>query len=226
MRILIVEDEPLIARRLQRMLQDLLPEADITGVASLPAGLEFLDRHPIDLLFLDLNLGGEDGFQLLQTLTAGAFQTVIVSAHTERAIDAFAYGVLDFVPKPFDRERLEKALRRYTTAPVETSARYLTVRRRAGLFLVPVDDIRFIKGAGSYSEIHHQAVDLHDKNLDALSRILPPRFERVHKSYLVNMDEVKQLLVQSGSQYDLLLKDGTRIPVGRTRYKDFREKWG
>lgn len=225
MKILIVEDEPLIARRLERFLRELLPEALISGAPSLAMGLDYLDRHPVDLLFLDLNLHGEDGFRILHTLTARSFQTVVVSAHTDRAIEAFDYGVLDFIPKPFDRERLEKALRRLSVTAGETAARYLSVRRRNGFFLIPADEIRFIKGAGSYSEIHHASVDLHDKTLEGLSRVLPPRFERVHKSYLVNMDYVEQLLVQSGSRYDLVLNDGTQIPVGRTRYRDLRDKW-
>ncbi len=67
---------------------------------------------PIDVLFLDLNLNGKDGFDLLKTSVSGAFHVIIISAHTEQALKAFEYGVLDFVGKPFNKERLARALDR------------------------------------------------------------------------------------------------------------------
>lgn len=110
MNILIVEDEAILAQRIQRLVTDILVDhpLNIRLEHSLESAQMFLDKHPVDLLFLDLNLDGEDGFELLKNSTRTPFPTIIISAYKELAIDAFEYGVLDFVRKPVTTERLEK----------------------------------------------------------------------------------------------------------------------
>jgi DNA-binding LytR/AlgR family response regulator len=230
MRLLIVEDEPLIAQRLERMCREILGAAlEIVIHAAVPeeAGVR-LAESPIDLMVLDLNLGGADGMQLLKRSVAGSFHTIIVSANTDRALEAFEYGVLDFVPKPFTRERLAQALSRSTgaAARADYAAKYLAVRKYGRIELVRVDDLVFAKGAGSYSELvlANGATELHDKSLERLQALLPPVFERIHKSYLVRMSAVKALHAGEGSHYEVELNNGTCLPIGRTRYKEIREK--
>jgi DNA-binding LytR/AlgR family response regulator len=191
---------------------------------------DWLSANPVDALLLDLNLHGEDGMELLRRTVAGSFHTVIVSANTDRALEAFEYGVLDFVPKPFTRERLALALRRANDAGPRTnpSARLLAVKKFGRLELVPVDDVLYVQGAGNYTELVRAdgRRDLHDKTLEKLAALLPPDFERIHKSYLVRLSALKALHASEGSHYEAELKDGTRLPVGRTRYKELREKLG
>ncbi len=93
--------------------------------------------------------------------------------------------------------------------------------------LFPLDEVIYCKGARAYSEIHFRdgTIELHDKPLVQLCKILPPVFEHIHKSYVVNMTEVSDVLVSSGTKYELVLKDGEKLPVGRTRYAKVREKW-
>ncbi|MEO1370054.1 MAG: response regulator, partial [Acidobacteriota bacterium] len=101
---MIVEDEALVARRLRRLLVDILgaDRVEILWSPDLPdARRRLADGTRIDALFLDLNLNGRDGFDLLSEAVAGRFETIVVSAHAERAIEAFEYGVLDFIAKPF-----------------------------------------------------------------------------------------------------------------------------
>jgi DNA-binding LytR/AlgR family response regulator len=230
MNILIVEDEARIARRLERMARHFFgPELGRLSVCdSLPLGVQALAAHPPDLLLLDLNLNGEDGFDLLKSVAAGAFHTIIVSAHTEKAITAFAHGVLDFVPKPFDEERLRQAFARLSGAAPRPGAalQFLAVRKAGGIVLVDLQAVRYIQGAGIYSELHlhNGKTELHDKSLDKLAQLLPPRFERIHKSYLVDLDQAARILVQEGSRYQLELHDGTLLPIGRARYKELRAK--
>ena len=191
---------------------------------------DWLSANPVDALLLDLNLHGEDGMELLRRTVAGSFHTVIVSANTDRALEAFEYGVLDFVPKPFTRERLALALRRATDAGPRTSpaAKLLAVKKFGRVELVPVDDVLFVQGAGNYTELVRAdgRRDLHDKTLEKLAALLPPDFERIHKSYLVRLSALKALHASEGSHYEAELKNGTRLPVGRTRYKELREKLG
>lgn len=117
MNILIIEDEARIAKRIERMTRDFFDkEVRILVCDSLENGLNAIDQNAIDLLLLDLNLNGEDGFDVLQNVVAKSFQTIIVSAYTDKAITAFNYGVLDFVPKPFDEDRLAQAFMRFTSS--------------------------------------------------------------------------------------------------------------
>ncbi|MCU0636583.1 MAG: DNA-binding response regulator, partial [Gemmatimonadaceae bacterium] len=101
---------------------------------------------------------------------ASAFHTVVVSAHTERALEAFALGVLDFVPKPFARERLGQALERARDASVAggRATRYLGVWRPHGVALVSVEEVCWIRVDGDYSELRlaNGRTALHDKSLD------------------------------------------------------------
>ncbi|MCJ8270572.1 MAG: response regulator [Psychrosphaera sp.] len=117
MQVVIVEDEPVIAERLERQISQILGEklGKIIWFDDLDDAQEHLAEHSIDLLFLDLNLHGDDGFDLLKTVTADSFHTIIVSAHADQAIKAFEIGVLDFVAKPFTQQRLEQAINRMLT---------------------------------------------------------------------------------------------------------------
>ncbi|KUG09821.1 LytR/AlgR family response regulator transcription factor [Solirubrum puertoriconensis] len=232
MRIVVVEDEALIANRIVRLTRELLG-ARISSLCikpTLESATAYLADNPIDLLILDLNLNGHDGFTLLQQAVAGAFHTLIISANTHRAIEAFEHGVLDFVPKPFDATRLQKAFERFEQAEQRsgTGLKYLAVRRKNTLKLLDVAEVSFIQGAGIYSEIHLRdgAVELHDKPLHRLLDLLPPSFQRVHKSYLVSLPEVAQLISHGSSKYELRLHSGAVLPVSRERYKELKEQLG
>lgn len=229
--ILIIEDEPIIARRIKRLLNQLIGDQvdEILIAHGVESGLEILGKTTIDLLFLDLNLNGEDGFRVLETFVAYAFHTIIISAYREKAIEAFEYGVLDFVPKPFNAERLRKALQRLDATPAinQPTAKYLSIQKRGKVQLLAIADLSYVKGAGVYSELYFQngQKELHNKNLEKLTQLLPAHFERIHKSYITNLQEVSDLKAQPGSKYSLFLKDGTELPIGRTKYKALKAKW-
>ena len=230
MRILIIEDEARIAKRLERMTRKFF-EHNLTSLAicdSLTKGLNYIDQHPIDILLLDLNLNGEDGFNILESVVSGSFHTIIVSANTDKAITAFAYGVLDFVPKPFDETRLELAFKRITTSgtKIENDVKFLAVKKAGNVCLIDIQDLFYVKGAGIYSELHlkNGKTELHDKSLEKLEQLLMASFERIHKSYLVPLQVAERIIVQPGSRYNLLLKNGETLPIGRSRYKELKKK--
>ena len=221
---LIVEDEPAIARRIERFTRELLGDelSALEVCTQLDDAERAVERVPFDVVLLDLNLHGRDGYALLERAAAGAFQTIVISAHADRAIEAFDRGVLDFVAKPFDRARLERAFRRLRarTRP-EPGARVLAVRKRGEIALVAVADVRYVKGAGAYSELvlRDGRTELHGKSLDGLLLLLPPVFERIHKSYIVRIYEVTRVHVREGTRYDVELRSGERLPIGRRRYR-------
>lgn len=233
MRVLIVEDEPLLAQRLERFTREILgAQLETLRVAALFSEASAkLAETPIDLLLLDLNLNGRDGMELLRTSVASSFHTIVVSANTDQALRAFEFGVIDFVPKPFTQERLAQALRRVTERDGRSAlaAKYLAVRKYGKVELVPVDRVLYVQGAGAYAELvlDDGTRELHDKTLEKLHALLPPGFERIHKSYVVRLSEVKAWHAHEGSRQEVELRNGVRLPVGRTRSREIKERlWG
>lgn len=231
MKVLIVEDESRIAKRVERMTRDIFGDElnSLTCINTLHEALSFIENNPLDLVLLDLNLNGDSGFDLLTFVVSKSFDTIIISAYKDQAITAFEYGVLDFVPKPFNKERLEQAFNRARLKEnIEANnTKYLAIKKRHKLQLLPIEDLIYIKGAGAYAELFltDGRKELHDKSLEKLEHLLSSSFERVHKSYLVKMSEVKGVVVKSGSKYWAELKNGELIPIGRTKYKDLKAKW-
>lgn len=230
MTILIIEDEARIAKRIQRMTSEFFADKthEIVVCDSLQKGLDQIVTQLPDLLLLDLNLNGDNGFEILEQMVAASFHTIIVSANIDKAITAFAYGVLDFVPKPFDQERLFKALTRFVSPALkpDEGIKYLAVKRAGQVRLIAISEVIYIKGAGIYTELHlsNGQKELHDKSLEHLQQLLPDRFERIHKSYLVHFQQIEKIIINPGTRYGVLIKTGEVLPVGRSKYKDLKNK--
>lgn len=229
MNILIVEDEPIIAQRLKRFVTQILSSqlTKLHWVDTIDDGEQILSENTIDLLLLDLNVYGESGFDLLKTYTASSFHTIIVSAYAEQAIHAFEYGVLDFVPKPFNQERLAQALNRFTSQEQrqDFNGRYLSIKKAGQIELIAIEQIDYISASGHYSELYHNGqTNLHDKSIERIQQLLPANFERIHRSHIVNMNQFKRLIIQTGGKYLIELKNGKQLPVGRTHYNRIKQK--
>jgi len=225
MNILIVEDENTVAQRIERLTCELLGEKieTIKCFHTLDDADDYLSEHAIDLLFLDLNLAGRDGFELLKQVVAGSFHTIVISAYAERAIEAFEYGVLDFVAKPFTKKRLEKALQRTSSDHGQKETKYLSIKKMGILQTVALQDVAYFQGANIYSEVYLKdgAVHLHDKSLTKLQQVLPDRFVRVHKSYIVNSSQISGFK-QTGNNAEVVLNDGLLVPVSRSKIAEIK----
>lgn len=227
-RIALVEDEAVVARRLERLSRELLGDqlTSVARLSSLGEALAYVRGHTIDLLFLDLDLRGRDGFEVLAEAAAEAFPTIIVSARHELACRAFEFGVVDFVPKPYGRERLALALDRVAGRSQEwrQQLRYLAVRKGSKVVPVPLAEVVFIQASGDYSELHclDGSTHLHHKGLSDLSRLLPDSYVRIHRSYIVDLGQVASLASRPGSRYVLTLRQGGELPVSRHRIRHLR----
>ena len=233
MNILIIEDEEVIAARLRRMVKAFFGDSldSLDHCDSLSDGLEFANTHELDLLLLDLNLNGEDGFDVLKNVLSRSFHNIVVSAYKDRAINAFEYGVTDFVSKPFNEKRLHQALSR--TIPNserdtdKIEMKFLCIQKKGSQHLVELKNLKYIKGARVYSEVYLKdgSKELHNKSLENLLQLLPSNFERIHKSYIVDMQEVEVLKVESGGKYTAILKSGDQLPVSRSKYKSIKDHY-
>ncbi|SDA76748.1 MULTISPECIES: LytTR family DNA-binding domain-containing protein [unclassified Janthinobacterium] len=226
MKILILEDEPLIAQGLEREVRAHFG-AHLTALAlhdTVEQALAAVRQDGCDLLLLDLHLHGADGYELLRLAGSIPFQTIIVSAHAERSITAFEFGVLDFVAKPFSRERLHKALERYVRQ--HTQAASLAVKKRGTLEWIAVAEIDYVQADGHYSNIVLRSGEqcFHDLAIDKLMPLLPPHFLRVHRSYIVNSLGFKRLQIAAGGKYALDTQTSTGIPVSRSSYPQLKQR--
>ncbi len=219
MKALIVEDEAPAARRLERLAREIMGDA-LAGIIRVETVEEARAALPgADLVLLDLDLDGADGFEAVRGRARPL--VVVVSARADRAIDAFEHAVVDFVTKPVSRERLETALGRVRQRmsagdKAEEESISLAVRSAGRIDLAPSAAIVSLSGADDYVEV--TLLDgrklLHDMRLDALEKKLPASFLRVHRSHIANMAHVRAY--RAGERI-LEMADGSEIPVSRRR---------
>lgn len=237
MKLLIVEDEPLIAQRLLREVRHYFGSrlSQLHHCDDLDDALALLDAGSFDLLLLDLNVLGEDGFKILQLKhmasneKATSFQVIIISAHTERAVTAFGFGVVDFVPKPFSQERLFLAFERYEQRPpADNHSASLAVKKMGNIELLTIADIDFLQADGHYCKIIccDGQQHFHEKSLENMLQVLPENFVRIHRSYVVNMRHFKRLSVAAGGKYSMDTTFSKEIPVSRSMYPKIKEMLG
>ncbi|GAA0819881.1 two-component system response regulator LytT [Colwellia asteriadis] len=233
-KILMVEDEFMVAKRLKRFIEHAFngQKIELHTLTNLDDAHDYLAEHIIDLLFLDLNLQGRDGFELLKQKLCESFHTIIVSANSDRAIEAFDIGVLDFVAKPFTQVRIQKAVNRYQQQ-FNGACKYLTYKYLGKVKLLPVAEILYIKADGHYSNVVTKASEsslghsiCHDKNLDKILMLFNTDFIRIHRSFALPLVNIQSLISEEGSKYYVQLLSGERLPVGRTRLKQLRAKIG
>lgn len=228
LRILIVDHDARATAQLEQLCRDLLGDrlAQLATADSVEAAAARVAATVFDVVLLDPQSWRSD--ELLRFRALGTLPTIIVSAHTELAVAAFEWGVLDFVPKPVNRTRLARALHRAAPQPqpADSAERFLAARRAGRIDFIALDDLLYVEGDDKYSKLVYTngRRNFHDKALGRLEAALPHSFVRIHKSYLVRFTMVSRLLVLKGSRYFAELHNGLRLPVGRSRYQQVKSR--
>lgn len=229
MKILIVEDELPTAEDIELIIRRIINNQIITVdiISSLSAAKIYLSENHVDLLLLDLNLNGKDGYDLMKSAVANSFFTIVISAYSERAIEAFEYGVLDFVTKPYTPQRIQKAINRYIEFGKDShpKLKYLSIKKGSEIEIIKISEIKYFKGASNYSVIHlkNGKTKISEKNLQRLEMILPAHFRRVHKSYIADESLFDKLHNHGAGKYEAELITGDVIPISRNRYQEILE---
>jgi DNA-binding LytR/AlgR family response regulator len=230
MKILIIEDEPPIAEDIKEICQSILSDKidSIDIIYTFSEAEEFLKNHTIDLCLLDLNLKGKNGYDILRQTVSHPFHTIIISAYTDQAIEAFNYGVLDFVPKPVDTNRLKIAFNKYfdSAKSVGKGIKYLVVRKHNSNHIISVDEIRYFEAHGYIVRIFMKEgrTELIEKPLNRLIQLLPENFIRIHRSYIADIKEISSFKHKGGGVYDVELKKGEHLPLSPSAYKLLQQK--
>ena len=224
MRVLIVEDITLVAERISDLAKAHLKDCTTKISHTLEDAKLCITEETYDLLFLDLNLKGKDGYELLKSTTSESFQTIVITANRDQASHAFDFGVFDFISKPISENRFKIAIERFLNNDNlnREKLKYLSIKSRGIINLIALKDVNFIKASGNYSEVFtiKNECFLHDKNIDKLLNILRNDFVRVHRSYIIPKDKVLRIIKHGGGKYSIELINGELVPLSRDIYKE------
>ena len=223
MRVLIVDDERLARDRLRRALAA-HPSVHIVGeAASVSGALTAIAEHKPDVVFLDIDMPDGSGFRVVEASTA-PLVTVFVTAYDEYAVRAFEVNARDYLLKPVDPERLEGTLKRLATRPSAGTAPSaddrILLRSDAGGRFISVASIVGVGAAGSYThvQIEDGSTQLVHRTMDEWESQLPAAiFRRVHRSSIVNLDQVVRMDRLLTGGYRLTMRAGPPIAVSRRR---------
>lgn len=236
LRVLVVDDEPMARARLHRMLS---AEHGVQIVGECSSGEEAaaaLGSMKPDVVFLDIQMPGMDGFGTLHRASAAwRPHVVFVTAFAEHAVDAFEYGAVDYLLKPYSRERLRLSLERARAGRQRvwsgTSVSYperLPVPVGHRLRMVPVESIDGVVAQLNYVELHVGAERLSLRaTMSAMeSQLDPQRFVRIHRSRIVRIAAVTEIETQESGQYVFRLASGVRLGSGPAYRERVRQAFG
>ena len=229
LRVVIADDEPLARLRLRRLLGT-IPGLEV--VAECASGIEvmqLLPDCPCDLLFLDIQMPGADGFQALEHVVARPRAVVFVTAHAEHAVRAFDVQAVDYLLKPISADRLLQALERVQRALASEAAIIATpaIPRRLALpigrrmQMVELDELDCALAQANYVELKVGARSfvLRETISGFHARLDPQRFLRIHRSAIVRIDAIREIEPLASGRYRVNLHSGQRLVSGRS-YRD------
>jgi two-component system, LytTR family, response regulator len=247
---LIVDDEPLARERVTTLLQN---EEGIELLGECRDGLEAIaavQQLQPDLVFLDVQMPGADGFQVINAVGAEKMPMVIfVTAYDQHALKAFEVRALDYLLKPFDRDRFREALgraRRHIEQqetgdlgrrllalvkdlrPAAPKTDRLVVKSGGRLFFLRTDEIDWIEAAGNYARLHvgNDAHLIRETMQSLEARLDAERFFRIHRSRIVNMERIQELQPWFNGEYVVILRNGTRLTLSRGYREKLQERLG
>lgn len=235
---LIADDEPVARAGMRRMLREVEWIACMGEASNGPAAIEAIDTLKPELVFLDIQMPGLSGIEVLRRLRHQPF-VVFTTAYAQHAVTAFELGALDYLLKPFGEERLRATLDRIRAAVGEPRASsfdraseamgHAPMSRlfvRTGRSIVPilVSNIAWFEAVGDYIAAHvGDAQHLLHLSLSQLEgRLDPQRFKRVHRTHIVNLDHVAAFRSDLNGHVQAELKDGTVLQVSRAKARELR----
>jgi two-component system LytT family response regulator len=234
-----VDDEPLALEKLRMLLQR-DPEIEIIGECKDGVrAISAIQQNAPDLLFLDIQMPGADGFEVLRKIGVDRIPAVVfVTAYDQHALRAFEFHALDYLLKPFAATRFQQALGRAKTqlqsgddgevsrqilsllddlhAP-EKHFKRLVVKTGGRIMFLRVEEIDWIEASGNYVTLHVASASylIRQTMNDLEASLNPQQFLRIHRSTIVNIDRVKELQPLFHGDFAMILQNGTRLTLSR-----------
>ena len=198
--------------------------------------------HP-DLIFLDIQMPKINGFEMLE-LVENPPAVIFTTAFDEYAIRAFETHAVDYLLKPFSKERFDKALRKWmdqyepastqqqslldTAAESPAQQQRVVVKTAGKIKIIPIEDIHYLEAADDYVKIHtHNGAFLKNRTMGYFEKVLDPnRFVRTHRSYIINIQQVTRIDPYEKDSHLCVLSSGAQVPVSKAGYVKLRSVLG
>ncbi|MES2430110.1 MAG: LytTR family transcriptional regulator DNA-binding domain-containing protein [Bacteroidota bacterium] len=204
-------------------------------------GLKAIHQHQPDLVFLDIQMPKITGFEMLE-LVEEKVSVIFTTAFDEYALKAFDNNAIDYLLKPFSKERFDKAIQKWlqhTTAigqqeqlledaAQSTQQNRVVVKTAGKIKIIPVGDILYLEADDDYVKIHTaEGAFLKNKTLSSFEKILDAQlFVRSHRSYMINVQEITKIVPHEKENFLAILRSGTKVPVSKAGYTKLKEVLG
>lgn len=242
-KVVLIDDEPLARSVVNEYLQH-YPEVTVLQECNDGfEGLKAISQHQPDLIFLDVQMPKINGFEMLELIDQPP-SVIFTTAFDEYAIRAFESQAIDYLLKPFSKERFDKAMKKWLSARkagVETSvpdlaersqqpeeSNRVVVKKGSNIVIIPVHNIHFIEAFDDYVKIHTKdGFFLKKKTMSYFEKTFDSRqFVRVHRSYLLNIQELTRIEPAEKDNHVALLKSGGKVPLSATGYSRLKDVLG
>lgn len=244
MKVVIIDDEPLARMIVKEYLQSYPAIEILEECGDGFEGLKAIQKYKPDLVFLDIQMPKINGFEMLELLEDQP-AVIFTTAFDEFAIKAFETHAIDYLLKPFSKERFDKSLQKYflqkdmpgqlqTKALVESAAKdhynneRIVVKDGAKIKIIPLTQVRYLEAADDYVKINTaEGVFLKKKTMQFFEDVLPSQqFVRIHRSFIVSVLFITKIEHNEKDSYLVLLSTGNRLPVSKAGYSRLKEILG
>ena len=243
---LLVDDELPACETLSWLLHEYCPEVLVAGmVHSAQDARSFLTQYNIDVIFLDISMPGQNGFDLLSSLPENKYQVVFVTAHNEYAVKAFREAAVDYLLKPVDAAELKQAVSKvverlsvqgainhnYERSIQEIITKFsspsklnrIAVPHSEGIHFILAKDIVYMEADSNYTIFHlvNGSKIVASKTMAEFEQQLPEGFFRIHKSFHINLIHVVDYIKKDGNS--VIMNDGSLLPVSRRKIQELMQ---
>jgi len=242
MKVVIIDDEPLARMMVKEYLQT-YPNMDVVQECNDGfAGVKAIQQYQPDLVFLDIQMPKINGFEMLE-LIENPPAIIFATAFEEFAIKAFETHAVDYLLKPFSKERFDKAIQKFLqdqkpkaeqtqhllntvgTSPIQASR--IVLKDGGKIKIIPLPSIHYLEAADDYVKIHTQEGSfLKKKTMQYFEDALQQNFVRVHRSYIINTQLITRIDPYEKDSHLVLLSTGARLPVSKAGYMKLKEVLG
>ena len=241
LRTIIVEDEELARNLLKSFLKGAENIEVIAECENGFEGVKMINELKPDLVFLDIQMPKITGFEMLELLEHKP-QIIFATAYDQYALKAFEYNAADYLLKPYSKDRLMEAIEKVTERiqkegpdsdvaekisnyPREEYLDRIVVKDRHKIHIAPVDQVRYIESMDDYVMIYtKEGRYMKQKTMKYFEGALDPKnFIRIHRSYIVKVDEINEIQQYEKESYIVILHDKTKLKVSKTGYKNLKE---
>ncbi len=242
---ILIDDEPLARSIVKEYLQH-HPQIEVVQECNDGfEGLKAIMQHQPDLIFLDIQMPKISGFEMLELIEHPP-AVIFTTAFDEYAIKAFENNAVDYLLKPFSRERFDKAISKWTeqkNVPVQKTgtasllqeaahlpqqSRRIVVKIAGRIRIIPVDEVHYLEASDDYVKIHTKDGNfIKNRTMANFEQLLDPhQFVRCHRSYIVNVQFITKIDPYEKESYVAILKTGDKVPVSRNGYGKLKEVLG